>query len=222
MRVTLVSLSEGTIRALISLLREQDARNVTIVERRLLELGARAFPFLEEARRTGTGDPLLRRRSDEMIHRILHRGAELRGRLRRLTRPKSIIQRINHYLVAKRLRLPIEGVGMPGHFLVVYRATSVEPKASNKIEPKASNKVEILIDPFHVGRIVPRDECLQVLREAGYAGPERLLRPVGAREILARSIRNLIGIYAGGSDPARAETLARFLRILPGEDGPPG
>ncbi len=85
--------------------------------------------------------------------------------------------------VARRVGLPLVGVGMPGHFLLkVYEAEGQQ----------------ILIDPFNNGSMLNANECEQRMEEI-YAGevrfkPEYLL-PVSRRQILTRMLNNLRHIY---------------------------
>jgi len=85
--------------------------------------------------------------------------------------------------VARRVGLPLVGVGMPGHFLL--KAYDVEGR-------------QILIDPFNNGSMLNASECEQRMKEV-YAGevrfkPEFLL-PVSRRQILTRMLNNLRHIY---------------------------
>jgi len=85
--------------------------------------------------------------------------------------------------VARRVGLPLVGVGMPGHFLL--KAYDVEGR-------------QILIDPFNNGSMLNAAECEQRMKEV-YAGevrykPEYLL-PVSRRQILTRMLNNLRHIY---------------------------
>ena len=60
-------------------------------------------------------------------------------------------------LLAKRLNLPIVGVGMPGHYIVKY---------SLPIEP-------IYFDPFHQGRLLTKKECIQIVEQFGHSFEEQ-------------------------------------------------
>ncbi|WP_187148958.1 SirB1 family protein [Candidatus Korobacter versatilis] len=85
--------------------------------------------------------------------------------------------------VARRVGLPLVGVGMPGHFLL--KVYDVEGR-------------QILIDPFNNGSMLNASECEQRMKEI-YAGevrfkPEFLL-PVSRRQILTRMLNNLRHIY---------------------------
>src|SRR3954447_23989265 len=81
--------------------------------------------------------------------------------------------------VGGRLRVPLVGVGMPGHFLV-----------------RPLQEEDTFIDAFDGGTRLDRLDCERRHREVqGGAAPfdERLLRPVGTWAVLARLLANLKG-----------------------------
>ena len=106
--------------------------------------------------------------------------------------------------VGRRLGLPFEGVGMPGHFLVRYRHPATP----------------LLVDPFVGGTIVGEAECQARLQ--GLYGPGVELRPamlagVGTRSIVFRMLNNLKGIYASqGEWPRVVRTIDLMLVTHPG------
>ena len=102
-----------------------------------------------------------------------------------------------------RLGLPLEGVNFPGHFLVRYDGA----------------EVRLLIDPFDAGKIRFEDEAQQLL-DQGYGGMvtmrEDFLRTASKREMLARLLTNLKGIYTKIGDDRRAlAVVERLLMISP-------
>lgn len=112
--------------------------------------------------------------------------------------------------VGRRAGLGVEGVGMPGHFIVRVSGTS------NAL----SGTGGILVDPF--GRkTIDRDDCQERL-DAIYGGQmplgEEHLRPVTARQIIFRMLQNLKGIYVGaGLDREAIAVVGRLLLIAPAE-----
>jgi regulator of sirC expression with transglutaminase-like and TPR domain len=101
-------------------------------------------------------------------------------------------------LLAKRLNLPIVGVGMPGHFIVKY---------SLPIEP-------IYFDPFHQGRLLTKKECIQIVEQFGHSFEEHFLSQATQRETLIRMLNNLIQVYNKSYETKKAETLAEYIKIL--------
>ena len=102
--------------------------------------------------------------------------------------------------VGRRLKIPLVGIGMPGHFLVRHR--DVE---------------DIYVDPFHGGILLSSDECRQLLDEragGAFQWERTLLEPVSNREMLARIIRNLKAVYMDREDYVRALDIANFALAL--------
>ena len=101
-------------------------------------------------------------------------------------------------LIGRRLKLALDGVGVPGHFMV----KSQEGKDS------------IYLDPFNQGRFLTRAECVQFIVEAGYPYQPATLEGLSVKEILARLLRNLILIYVDQGEMKKEETLRQFLDAL--------
>ena len=93
--------------------------------------------------------------------------------------------------MGRRLGLNLFGVSFPAHFLV---------KAVDE-------RGELIIDPFNAGTILGLDEIRARLAQI-YGQPVEvqpaMLKAVGARQILARMLRNLKNIYTGASIGARS------------------
>lgn len=99
--------------------------------------------------------------------------------------------------LGRRLGLAIEGVGLPGHFVVRY----VPAKGESQ-----------LIDVFEQGKQLSRDDAAKIVREhTGEDLDEHHLLPATQREILVRMLRNLIGIAQAKTD---REALLRYLNAL--------
>jgi len=104
--------------------------------------------------------------------------------------------------VGKRLCIPLVGVGMPGHFLIMHREDQ-----------------SLIIDPFRRGILLSEEECADSLRQV--VGPNtpwkhEYLSPVSKRELIARMLRNLKGIYLNQKDYLRAlRVLDRLVLIEP-------
>src|SRR5580704_5164430 len=105
--------------------------------------------------------------------------------------------------IGRRLGLNLFGVSFPTHFLV---------KAVDE-------RGELIIDPFNNGMILGLDEIRARLAQI-YGQPvdvqPAMLKAVGARQILARMLRNLKNIYTGASDWQHAlSALDRILMLEP-------
>jgi regulator of sirC expression with transglutaminase-like and TPR domain len=112
-----------------------------------------------------------------------------------------------YLLIAKRLKLPVYGVGTPGHFLLGFREEG---------EPH-------FLDAFRQGRALDASEVRRMLVRNGYEFRPEYLKPCGPREMLARMMRNLLSIYQKTGAAGRAERLSILVEIVvtgrePGEE----
>lgn len=99
-----------------------------------------------------------------------------------------------YLLIARRLRIPVVGISMPGHFLLQYNES-------------------LFIDSFHKGQILNRSECVQFLMNNGFGFHPAYLSPTPTRFMLVRMLTNLIQIYST-QDPDRADSLTTFRDML--------
>jgi len=84
--------------------------------------------------------------------------------------------------VGRRLALPVEGIGLPGHFIVGF----------------GTGDERILLDPFNRGAILTPESCQTVVSRAiGRPVPLEAghFVPVTARQLLARMLSNLKAAY---------------------------
>jgi len=84
--------------------------------------------------------------------------------------------------IARRLKFPLFGVGMPGHFIVKY------------MDPVQ----EFFLDPFYSGAILTVDDCRQWIATNfgdSMEFSDRLLARVTHKQILTRMLNNLKKIY---------------------------
>jgi regulator of sirC expression with transglutaminase-like and TPR domain len=105
--------------------------------------------------------------------------------------------------VGRRVGLEIQGVGMPGHFMVKH----------------PSRKGEVLFDPFNGGKELTADECRALIAEM--YGEELIfhpsfLRAVSKRQIISRMLQNPKGIYARAQDHHKLlAAVERALLVTP-------
>lgn len=106
--------------------------------------------------------------------------------------------------IGRHLGLKLTGVSFPGHFLVKVRVSGGE----------------LVLDPFAGGKSLSEEDLRQ--RLAQFAGEEaakslpleEFLEPASPRQILARLLRNLKGIYLETGDLDRALGVMNRLVIL--------
>ena len=102
--------------------------------------------------------------------------------------------------LGRRVGVRLEGVGMPGHFLLRHGP-------------------EEFVDPFESGRLLDRAGCVERFRAVN--GPRApfqpsYLDPVGPRAILARMLNNLKSVYAARGDIAALSWVFDLRMALPG------
>lgn len=106
--------------------------------------------------------------------------------------------------VARRAGLEVEGVGLPGHFVVRVHTPS---------RP-------LLVDPFHGGTLLSEKDCqdrLDRIFNGKVQLEPKMLRPCRRKEMLERILRNLKAIYLRDQDKDRALRVVDLLiRLQPG------
>jgi hypothetical protein len=104
--------------------------------------------------------------------------------------------------VARRAGIDLQGIGMPGHFLVQDRTTGA------------------FLDPFNGGEVLDGQGCEARWREASRAGPDvpfrpTMLAPATNRAILARMLMNLANIYRQKGQFRDLEWVLRMRLAIP-------
>jgi regulator of sirC expression with transglutaminase-like and TPR domain len=115
---------------------------------------------------------------------------------RRIGNPISLS--LLYLLLARRLRLPIAGIGLPGNFLCRYQ----------------SSRAEIYIDAFHGGRVLVKADCIKLVMQLQHRFDDSFLAPVTPRRILLRICANLHQVYTQKKSAPQAERLQRYLVAL--------
>jgi regulator of sirC expression with transglutaminase-like and TPR domain len=103
-----------------------------------------------------------------------------------------------YILLARRLRLPVAGIGLPGHFICRYQSTAAE----------------MYLDPFNRGSLMTKADCIQYLVSANCSLRDDYLAPVSARRFLLRVCSNLHQVYQRLELAAEAMRLQRYLVAL--------
>lgn len=102
--------------------------------------------------------------------------------------------------VGRRARIPVDGIGMPGHFLV-----------------RVGGAAGVHVDPFAGGQELSREGCRALHERIG--GPkvrwsEEFLRPSATDQILERVLNNLAASTQAEHDAAGSYRVATFLAAL--------
>ncbi len=103
-----------------------------------------------------------------------------------------------YLLLARRLQLPVAGIGLPGHFICRYQSTSDE----------------IYVDPFHHGKFLTKADCIQYLVSGSHGLQDEFLAPVSTRRMLMRICSNLHQIYSQMELTEETTRLQRYLVAL--------
>lgn len=271
---------DGTRRALVKLLADEDQSVYQTVRAKILSFGNEALNWLQPS--TLSSDPVLRRRSIEIIQYLSRQeadnrflafcmnqseeldveegafllaqtqypdinisayqalfdsyAADLKEQIAGETAVESIIAIINDFLftqlgfhgneesyydpdnsylnrvvdrrtgnpislclvylfLARRLRLPVVGIGMPGHFLCRFQSATEE----------------LFIDAFNRGKLLTKADCVKYLIHTRDGFKESYLAPVTGRRTLLRICSNLHQIY---TQLSLTEEMARFQRYI--------
>lgn len=107
-----------------------------------------------------------------------------------------------YVLVGRRLGLPVHGVGLPGHFIVMAELPGGP----------------MYVDPHSGGRIWSKNDCFAYLRQIGIGPMDQYLQPTPTRRIIARMLVNLVNIYTQMGDETKAQQVHKFLEILTGQE----
>jgi regulator of sirC expression with transglutaminase-like and TPR domain len=103
-----------------------------------------------------------------------------------------------YILLARRLRLPLAGIGLPGHFICRYQSTAAE----------------FYLDPFNRGKFLTKADCVQYLVNANFSLRDDYLTPATPRRLLLRICSNLHQIYQRLEQAVEAMRLHRYLVAL--------
>ena len=106
-----------------------------------------------------------------------------------------------YLLLGVRLGLPVQGVGMPGHFLV-------------KVDGPPPF---LFVDCFNGGVLLEESDCKKFLTDSGFGFEPWYLDPSPNHLILERMLRNLLGIYQQRQELHRVEKVNDLMAILKSE-----
>ena len=133
------------------------------------------------------GEPLVADPEDCFLSRVLDRKRGI---------PISISA--IYMLLARRLALPIQGVGLPGRFICRY----------------VVGDAAIYFDPVDGGTTLSYEDCARLCTHAGFGFHEAFLAPISDRLMLERMFNNIIHLYSAIGDASRARSLMQYLVLL--------
>ncbi len=103
-----------------------------------------------------------------------------------------------YLLMARRLHLPVTGIGLTGHFICRFQTSSDE----------------LYIDCFHQGRLMSKADCVHYLLSGHYDLRDEYLTPLSPRRILMRLCGNLHRVYYHLKATEEITRLQRYLVAL--------
>ncbi len=103
-----------------------------------------------------------------------------------------------YMLIGRRLRLPMAGIGLPGHFICRYQCASGE----------------VYLDAFHKGKFLTKADCIHYLLHANLSVRDDYLAPVTPRRLMLRVCANLHQIYVMRELETEATRVQRYVVAL--------
>lgn len=154
-------------------------------------------------------EPMTVREKCRVINRVLFHEEGFRGNREQFSDPlNSFLDQVLarrtglpltlclvYLLVCRRLGLPLEPVGLPGHFVV---GCFVDGPL-------------YFIDPFERGRFFLADEVSSVIKHQPIGGQPLSLSPTPVREMLCRCCRNLVLHYAAHGTNDQSKIFAELV-----------
>lgn len=99
-----------------------------------------------------------------------------------------------YILLGKRLDLQIQGVALPGHFIIRWQ--------------------EKFFDPFKNGRTLTETACKQIVEDRGQEFCPGYLNPATPIQVLRRMLMNLARVYEIEEDRFRLARIRQYLQAL--------
>ncbi len=99
-----------------------------------------------------------------------------------------------YMMVGQRASLAVEGINLPGHFVVRHG--------------------DILLDPFHAGRILTTSDCAQILSHQNRTLHQDDLQSAHPKLILIRILANLLYIFQNQQNEPLQTMITQWIRLL--------
>jgi len=156
-----------------------------------------------------TAEPASARARCRVLNRVLFHEWGFHGNVENYTDPQNsfldqVLARrtgiplslsVVYLLVAGRIGLELEAVGLPGHFIVGC----------------FTDELPFFIDPFDRGVFRDPEEIFESLRAHHVVPKTSDLAPTPVREVLCRNCRNLVNHYTAAGDTEHAKLFAGFV-----------
>jgi len=113
-----------------------------------------------------------------------------------------------YMIIANSLKMPVYGVDLPNHFVLVYmdeRGSSDEPATGNPL---------FYINPFNRGALFTHHEIEVYLKQMKLPSDEIYYRPCSNITIIQRLFEEMISLHAGLGNQNRVEELKKLASTL--------
>jgi regulator of sirC expression with transglutaminase-like and TPR domain len=97
-------------------------------------------------------------------------------------------------IVAQRASVVVEGINLPGHFVVRHGT--------------------VLFDPFHEGRVLTTRDCAEILSHQKLTLQPSHLQTAHPKLILIRILANLLYIFEKDKSELFHEMVTKWIRLL--------
>jgi regulator of sirC expression with transglutaminase-like and TPR domain len=99
-----------------------------------------------------------------------------------------------YMIVGRRASIVVEGVNLPGHFVVRHG--------------------RVLLDPFHEGRILTTSDCAQILAYQNRTLHQEHLQTANPKMILIRMLANLLYIFQHQPESPLHQMITQWIHLL--------
>lgn len=99
-----------------------------------------------------------------------------------------------YLLIGKRLGMKIDGVALPGHFIITWNGQ--------------------FFDPYNQGRLLSEASCKQMVEARGQQFQDDQLKPASSLQVLSRMLMNLARVYEIEEDRGRLARVRKYLQAL--------
>lgn len=115
---------------------------------------------------------------------------------------------ILYILIGRQLDLPIYGVNLPRHFVVAF----LDPY--HITQPLEDSPVLFYINTFSNGEVFGKEQLEDFLEKINVAPKPNYFKPCNAKEILKRTLNNLMYSYTKSDEVAKAEEIKDLINLL--------
>ena len=101
-----------------------------------------------------------------------------------------------YIIVGRQVKLDISGIGLPGHFI-----------GARKVNDK-----NIYFDPFSRGRLLSRQNCIDIVERAGVSFKDYMLDPLPSEAIFFRMLNNLRFAFHKNKDAEKEKAVREMVK----------